>query len=127
MGDPCIGLLYRSSMGFSNRRSNHVPSRMGTWHMVVVPMNIVFSPNLEPMPQRVIVKRDKSPITPFELDELVRLRVLAVPYHDITLRLGRSYTYWQKAVAKFRLELLIQVKRNSLIHGTGLRSEEDDT
>ena len=86
-------------------------------------MNIVFTPKLEPMPERVIIRRDKSPITAIQIDELVRLRVLAVPYHDISAKLGRSYTYWQKAVIKYRLELLIQVKRNSLIEGTAPRSE----
>ena len=80
-------------------------------------MNMVFTPKLEPMPERVIIRRDKSPITAIQIDELVRLRVLAVPYHDISARLGKSYTYWQKAVIKYRLERLIEVKRNSLIQG----------
>lgn len=90
-------------------------------------MSIVFLPKLEPMPKLVVIPRpERRPITSNELDELVRLRVLAVPYHDISARLGRSYTYWQKVVIKFRLELLIQVKRNGLIEGTGTRSESHD-
>jgi len=71
-----------------------------------------------------VIQRGKTPITAYEIDELVRLRILAVPYHDIATRLGRSYAYWQKAVDKYQVGRFIDIKRSSLIEDDKHESED---
>jgi len=116
---PCAGLFYRRSVGVPHRWSNYVPNRMGTRHMDLVPMSIIFTPKIPLVfTSRIVAPEIPKPPKIWHkrvIWKFVNLRALAVPIEDCATLVGHSLEECLHAVEELSLTEAISTRRHVLI------------